>query len=145
MNADRQLATFLRKYSAKVRSDAVSVLERLRAQLPGAVEIVYDNYNALVIGFGPTETTSDARISVALYPRWVTLFFLQGTKLRDPKKLLAGSGKIVRSIRLTDPAMVDDPDVRALIKQAFGSAKMPDERRIVVKSISKKQRPRKPA
>jgi hypothetical protein len=143
MHPDRQLASFMKKYTPAVRDLAADSLERLRAQLPGAVEIVYDNYNALVIGFGPTETTSDARISIALYPKWINLFFLDGAKMRDPKKLLQGSGKQVRSIRVTDASQIDDAAVRALIRQAFKSAKLPAERSIVIKSISKKQRPRK--
>src|ERR1039458_9537409 len=66
------------------------------ARLPGAVQLVYDNYNALVIGFGPSERASEASFSIVLYPRWVTLFFLQGAGLPDPRRLLKGSGKVVR-------------------------------------------------
>ena len=29
--------------------------QEMRAIVPGAIELVYDNYNALVIGFGPTK------------------------------------------------------------------------------------------
>jgi hypothetical protein len=32
----------------------------MRGYLPGAIELVYDNYNALAIGFGPSEKSSDA-------------------------------------------------------------------------------------
>jgi hypothetical protein len=39
-------------------------LAKMRARLPGAVELVYDNYNALAIGFGPTERTSEAVFSI---------------------------------------------------------------------------------
>ena len=47
----------------------------MRARLPGATELVYDTYNALAIGFGPSEKASDAIFSIVLYPRYVTLFF----------------------------------------------------------------------
>ena len=55
---------------------AKAILGKMRKRLPRAVELVYDNYNALVIGFGPTERASDAIFSIAVYPRWVSLFFL---------------------------------------------------------------------
>jgi len=58
--------------------------------------MVYDNYNALVIGFGPTERPSEAILSIVLYPRDVSLGFLQGAKLADPKKLLQGRGNQVQ-------------------------------------------------
>ena len=88
------------RYTPKIRAIARQALKKMRARLPGAVEMVYDNYNALVIAFGPTDRPSEAVFSIALYPRWVTLFFLRGSSLRDPKKILKGSGKIVRHIVL---------------------------------------------
>jgi hypothetical protein len=62
----------------------------MRRRLPGATELIYDNYNALAIGFGPGERSSDAVFSIAVWPRWVSLFFLRGTRLHDPGKLLKG-------------------------------------------------------
>jgi hypothetical protein len=66
--------------------------------------LVYDNYNALAIGFGPTERASDVIFSIALFPRWVTLFFLHGVTLPDPYKVLRGSGKVVRHVVLQTAA-----------------------------------------
>ena len=97
----------------------VDARARLRRRMPGAHELVYDNYNALVIGFGPTERASDAVFSLALYPRWVTLFFLFGATLPDPLGLLKGSGKQVRSIRLETASIVDTPGVGALLDAAL--------------------------
>ena len=52
--------------------------------------LVYDNYNALAIGFGPSEKTSKIVFSLALYPRWVSLFFAKGKGLPDPREAAAG-------------------------------------------------------
>ena len=71
-----QLDAFLDKYTPAVATLARACLAKMRARLPGAVQLVYDNYNALAIGFGPSERASEAIFSIALYPRWVTLFFL---------------------------------------------------------------------
>src|SRR6266542_837710 len=95
-SAEAQLESFLGKYTPAIADQARVILSRMRERLPGAIQRVYDNYNALVIGFGPSEHASEAIFSIALYPRWVTLFFLQGAGLPDPHKLLKGSGKIVR-------------------------------------------------
>jgi hypothetical protein len=105
----KQLASFLKKYDPRVASVARGALARLRKRLPGACELVYDNYNALAIGFGPSERASEAIISIALYPRWVTLFFLHGVRLRDPKKILQGSGTRVRHIVLGAPSASEQP------------------------------------
>jgi hypothetical protein len=52
-----------------------------RKRIPGTAELAYDNYNALAIGFGPDEKTSNAVISVAVWPRSVMLYFLKGATL----------------------------------------------------------------
>ncbi|HZS09749.1 MAG TPA: hypothetical protein VFD58_33290 [Blastocatellia bacterium] len=146
---EKQLADFIARYTPEIGALARAALARMRARLPGAVELVYDNYNALVIGFGPTERASDAIFSIALYPRWVNLFFLKGASLPDPQKLLKGSGKVVRHIVLEDAATLDKPAVQKLIAHALKSAARPLDGtgpgRIIIKSVSAKQRPRRPA
>ena len=144
MTPQQEFATFLARYSPPIAATAKRALTKLRALIPGAVELVYDNYNALVIGFSPTERASDAIVSIALYPKWVTLFFLHGKSLRDPHKLLKGSGARVRHIVLESADDVDRPEIRDLIARSV-KAPMPPRRRMIIKSISKKQRPRRPA
>ncbi len=143
MTAGEQLEKFFEKYDAGIVATAKRAKKQLEKLLPGAVELVYDNYNALVIAFSAGERASDIVLSIALYPRWVTLFFLHGAKLKDPKKLLQGSGKQIRGIRLADASTLDDPDVIALIRQASAKSRF-EKRALVIKAIAKKQRPRRP-
>src|ERR1035437_9803573 len=103
---ERQLDGFLDKYTPAIATLARACLAQMQARLPGAVLLVYDNYNALAIGFGPSERASEAVFSIALYPRWVTLFFLQGAGLADPRQLLKGKGKVVRHIVLSSAGIL---------------------------------------
>src|ERR1700675_2348187 len=107
----QQLCSFLAKFEPRVAASARAALSRLRKRLPGAIEIVYDNYNALAIGFGPSDKSSEAVFSIAVYPRWVSLFFLQGAGLSDPRKLLKGDGTKARHIVLKSPIDMASPDV----------------------------------
>ena len=146
-SAARQIASFLAKYDPKVAAAARASRTKLRKIVPGGTEFVYDNYNALVFGYGPSERPSEAVLSLAIMPQWVTLCFLKGAKLSDPKKLLRGSGNIVRNVRLSSPGHLEQRDVRALIDQAIavanpGFAGKSGGQRTVIKSISAKQRPR---
>jgi hypothetical protein len=121
----------------------------MRKRLPGAVEMVYDNYNALVIGFCPGERPSEVIFSIALYPRWVNLFFAHGKSLRDPEKLLKGSGNRVRNIVLESAGTLDDPRVQDLLEEALERAAVPfdsaKKRKLMIRAIAAKQRPRRPA
>jgi len=145
-----QLKGFLAKYSPGVAAEARDALIRIRRLVPGAVEMVYDNYNALVIGFGPTERASDGIVSLAVFPRWVTLCFIQnGPEIPDPARLLKGSGAVARHITLGSAKDLEQPAIRTLIKEALALADVPidpaERRRMVITSISAKQRPRRPA
>jgi hypothetical protein len=149
-SAEAQLDGFLAKFMPEVEDTARQALRKMRQRLPGAIELVYDNYNALAIGFASTERASDAIFSIALYPRWVSLFFLMnGARLRDPECYLKGSGRVVRHIVLENAALLDDPVIQELMAQALElSPKQIDAtqpRRLIIKSISAKQRPRRPS
>jgi hypothetical protein len=153
LKAQAQLDSFLAKYDSKVAVFARRALAKMRKLVPGAVEMVYDNYNWLVIGFSPTERPSEAIFSIVLPPGRVTLCFLQGAGLPDPAKRLQGGGNVVRNIHLynsgePDGHVLDDPEVLALINVALNRAKvsMPagTRRKLIIRSVSAKQRPRRP-
>lgn len=145
-DAEDQVSSFLAKYTPDIEAAARAMRGRMRARVPGGVEFVYDNYNFLVFGYGPNARPSEAVLSLALAPKWVSLCFLKGAALDDPKGLLKGSGNIVRSVRLRDDAHLVDPDLEALIAQALASAAFPGGTpTVVIQSISEKQRPRRPA
>ena len=152
MNADateRRIESFVAKYMPAIAVQLRDARQRLRAHFPRGVEMVFDNYNALVFGIGPTDRTRESFISIAGYPKWVTLFFLDGADLDDPQGLLEGDGKQVRGIRLKTPADLDAPAVAALIAQAIApyhealAAAAPLT--TVIKAEVEKQRPRRPA
>ena len=148
MTPERQLTSFIGKYSPEVGAVAKAALVKMRKRLPGALELVWDNYNALAIAFGSSEKLADVIFSIALYPRWVSLFFKDGAALADPEKLLKGKGNAMRHIVLERAATLDRPAVRKLMDQAQESASNPidpkGKHRIVIKAISPKQRPRRP-
>ena len=146
---EAQIESFLAKYSPAIATELRAARGRLRASFPRGHELVYDNYNALVFAFAATVRTSDAFLSVAGYPKWVTLFFLHGATLDDPSGLLQGAGSQVRSIRLRSAEQLAEQPVQALIEQAarphhealFRSAAL----QTTIKSVSAKQRPRRPS
>jgi hypothetical protein len=87
-------------------------------------------------------------VSIALYPRWVSLFLLHGVGLPDPHKVLKGSGKQVRHVVLKNAETLDEEPVQTLIGLAVERAGNPLDaarpNQMVIKSVSAKQRPRRP-
>jgi len=147
-DAQAQLDGYIDKFTPEVAALTRALLARMRARVPGATILVFDNYNALAIGFAPGAKSSQAILSLAVYPRWVNLFFLQGAGLPDPDGLLKGEGSRVRHVRLHDEKPLDDPRIDALIAEALARAEPPidpaAEERLLIKSALAKQRPRRP-
>src|SRR3954470_8536826 len=107
--AERQLRGFIAKFDRSSQALIRALRKAMRARLPGAYELVYDNYNFFVIGYSPTERPSAAIFSLAAGASGINLFFLRGARLADPKKLLLGAGKQVRFIRLASADALDRP------------------------------------
>jgi hypothetical protein len=146
--AQQQLDGFLKKYSPEMEKLGRSAITHLRKRLPGAFCLVYDNYNALAVGFGPTAKPSALPISIAFYPRWATLFFMFGAALDDPDKLLEGKGARIRSVRLDGLGMLKSAQIDKLITAAVLEAgwtlDSDSKGALMIQSISAKQRPRRP-
>lgn len=145
----QQLDVFLDRYTPEIAAAARRSLRDLRRRVPGATEMVYDNYNALGVGFGPDDRPAHIVFSIVAYPRWVTLFFMQGAGLADPAGLLRGSGTRVRHIVLATAQTLASTEVDALIGRALQAAKVPinprAKRVLLIKSVVARQRPRRPA
>jgi uncharacterized protein DUF1801 len=141
-----RLKGFIDKFDPELARQIRSVRKALRERLPGAVELVYDNYNFFVIGYGPNERASEAILSIAAQAKGVSICFTQGAKLPDPTKILSGSGNQTRSLRLGNAEIVSCAEVEELIEAALGLGKTPMPKAngyTVIKSVSDKQRPRR--
>jgi hypothetical protein len=139
-DAQGRLDTFIDKFTPEVAALTRALLAKAKARIPGAAILVYDNYNALAIGFGPGEKAGQAILSLAVMPRWVTLCFLWGKGLADPHRLLKGEGSRVRHVRLHRAEAFDDPRIQDLIAEALEKADWPidpaQQHRLFIKSIS---------
>jgi hypothetical protein len=142
-----QLSTFLRRFEPAIQTLVREARARLRRQMPAAIELVYDNYNALAIGFGSSERRSDVIVSLAVYARGVNLYFMYGKALPDPHHLLLGSGNQGRFIRLESASMLDQREIKDLLAAAIAEVDTPLPRkgrgRLVIKSISPNRRRRR--
>ena len=150
-NAETQLASYFAKYEPAMARLGKALRAKLRARLPGLFEIVYvyENQNALVISYSPTEHGYEGLCGVALYPRHAQLFFGQGALLSksDPNKLLKGSGKTVRHVVLNSVADFDSAEIEVLMAAALKLAKLPlrvgANGSVIIRAEEQKQRARR--
>jgi hypothetical protein len=145
--AAKQLEAFIDKFDSADQRLIRAVRRALRKRFPTANELVWDNYNFFVIGYSPTERPSDSIVSIAARANGVGLCFIHGASLPDPEKVLLGSGKQTRFIRIDSAQVLDRPEVKALVAAAIAQARVrvpaSGRGKVIVRSVSAKQRPRR--
>jgi hypothetical protein len=127
-NDESQLESFFAKYEPAIVKLGKALRAKLRGRLPGLHEIVYfyENQKSLVIAYSATEQGYEALCTLALRPGEVKLFFSKGPELSkaDSRKLLQGSGKMVRYVAMGSVADFDRPEIEALMTAALTLAKL---------------------
>ncbi|MCB0654713.1 MAG: hypothetical protein KDC57_01190 [Saprospiraceae bacterium] len=87
---------------------------------PGANELIYDNYNALAIGWSLTEKSGAVVCNIAIYRsnQNIQFGFFAGEELPDPENRLIGQGKQYRYLVVKDLDQFPQDYMRRLIAQA---------------------------
>lgn len=98
------LNKFLEPFPARVQQTTLWLRDFVLKTCPDSNELVYDNHNALAIGYGLSDKAGDVFCSLAVYSKHVNFGFLRGTEITDPEKRLIGAGKWYRYITVTDTA-----------------------------------------
>lgn len=145
--AEQQLKTFIAKFDSNLGKQIRECRSAMRRRFPSANELVYDNYNFFVIGYCTTERPSHCVVSLAVNAKGIGLSFYHGASLPDPRRILQGSGKQNRFVRLDGAATLRRPEIEELLDAAEAESDPPFAKsgrgKLIIRSISKKQRPRK--
>jgi hypothetical protein len=143
---EAQLRSLIEKFDPKNQRLIRSVRSAVRKRFPTANELVYGYGFSLVIGYSPTEAGIESIVSTSARADGVCLYFMHGPQLPDPKKLLMGSAKQVRFIKVEAASRLKHPDVEALIAAAIDKASVPlaskGSGKLVIKTSAAKKRPR---
>jgi hypothetical protein len=105
---------------------------------PNSNELLYHTH-ALTAVFCISDKLADAFCMLPIYTNHLNLGFNKGTLLKDPGKLLTGTGNLIRHIDVKSPKDYRNPQVKALIKEAihFAIKDMDKPTKSVGKTISK--------
>ena len=143
------LMKFLEPFPKHIQETALWMREFVWDLYPKANELIYDNYNALAIGWSPTEKMGHIFCSVAAYRSGKNLHFgfYWGSQIKDPKKLLLGNGNQYRYLLITKKEDLPKTYVKQLLREAFTNSltKVKDPKQImqgktITKSISAAKR-----
>jgi len=118
----KALLEFLKPYDRSVRELAIAVRDFVIPEMEPCIEIIYDAYNAVAFGYGPTESHLQGAIHVAVYTKYVNLGFNRGAHMKDPAGLLKGTGNNVRHITIKSKEDLKHPVIRKYLQEARKTA-----------------------
>lgn len=148
----QDLLNFLQPYGQDITEKVMCLRDFAWNLCPDANELIYDNYNALAVGWSLTDKLGSTVCSIAVgrTSNNIHFGFYRGNELTDPANILLGNGNQYRYVLVHD--LVDFP--KSAIKQMVGQAYANALARIknkaelkngltIVKSVSEKKRTRK--
>ena len=122
---DRRLLEYLSSYDPHVSSLTLAAREVVLEEAPEAIESFSKGY-AVSIAFSFTgKPLKDGFCYVATYSSYVNLGFNRGALLPDPNKILTGTGKLYRHIRIENENALRRPLIRRYIQEAMEQATKP--------------------
>jgi len=148
----KDLVKFLKPFNKDITERALWLREFIWNLYPQTNELIYDNYNALAVGWSPTDRVGHTFCSIAVgrTSNNVHFGFYWGNELADPDKILLGDGNQYRYILVPDENNFPKAYIEKLVKEAYANslAKVKDKKQImngqtIVKSISSKKREKK--
>jgi hypothetical protein len=122
---DREYLKLLLPYGELIQNLALAARKLILEEAPEASEFVYEVYTT-ADHFTFTGQAGDAFVFTTTHSNWVNLGFNFGSLLADPYGLLRGDGKLIRHVRIAQPADLDAPGVRDLIRAAIAQADRPE-------------------
>lgn len=112
------LIKFLKPYEKAIQKLALDLRLLVLEEIAPCYENIYDAYNAVAIGYGPSDRLQDGVLHIAVYAKHVNLGFNHGATLDDPFEILKGTGKRIRHITIKTSADLARPEVRAYVRRA---------------------------
>ncbi len=125
LSAKQQLEILIAKVDRKAQPLFRSVQKALRKRFPSANELVYDYSHSLVIGYSPNENGIESVVAFSASADGLRLYFMNGPKLPDPKKMLLGSAKQTRYVEIESLKTLKVPEVEGFMAAAAAAAKTP--------------------
>src|SRR5215471_5394470 len=126
---------FLEPYGPAITKLVIAARKMVLSQAPDSVELIYDAYSAVSAGYSFTGRPTDSFVYVAAYPKGVNIGFWDGTALPDPDRLLEGTGKRSRHVKIRAAVDLERPAVRDLIRAAIEIAERPEGRARKAESV----------
>ena len=145
----KSLLKFLKPFDKEINEIVFWLREFIWELYPDSNELIYDNYNALAVGWSPTDRVGHTFCSIAVgrTSKNIHFGFYWGSEIQDPEKKLIGQGNQYRYLLVKSISEFPKTYIKKLLKEAYANsmAKVKDKKQLmqgntITKSISAKKR-----
>lgn len=145
----KDLLKFFKPFDDEIKEIVLWLREFVWDLYPKTNELIYDNYNALALGWSPTDRVSHliCNIAVGRTSKNIHFGFYWGSQISDPEKKLIGQGNQYRYLLVKSKKEFPKKYIKKLLKEAYANslAKVKDKKQLmegmtITKSISAKKR-----
>jgi uncharacterized protein DUF1801 len=142
--APAELIGFLAKHDPAIHALALGLRRVVIDAIAPCHEYIFQMRSKVVLLYGATaRIMADGICQIAIFRHHVTLVFPDGIDLEDPMRVLRGTGRTMRHVRVTARDDLARPELGALLRQArvlVGLAEQPRRgRREVVTRVKTSQ------
>src|SRR5205814_2677756 len=113
----KELLDLLKPYDRGIQELAIALRQLVLEEMAPCCEYIVEVYIISIL-YGPTHRTKDGICYIGVIKDHVNLGFLHGSELADPQRILEGTGKQMRHIKIKSVSDLYRPAVRAYLQEA---------------------------
>jgi hypothetical protein len=118
-NAPAELIGFLARHDPAIQLLALGLRQLVLDAIAPCHEYIFQMRSKVVLLYGATaRIMADGICQIAILRHHVTLVFPDGIDLEDPTRVLRGTGRTMRHVRVTACSDLARPELRSLLSQA---------------------------
>jgi len=136
----KELLDLLKRYDRGVQELTLALRELVLEELAPCYEYIVEVYIVSIL-YGPTHRMKDGICYIGVIKDHVNLGFIRGSELADPQRILEGTGKQMRHIKIRNMSDLERPAIRAYLQEACeraGYEVATDKERTVTTAVKRK-------
>jgi uncharacterized protein DUF1801 len=141
----KDLLDLLKPYDPGIQELTFALRQLILEELAPCCESIYELY-IVAIHYGPTHRMKDGICYIGVMKSHINLGFLRGNELVDPQRILEGTGKQMRHIKIRSLEDLFRPAVRAYLQEACeraGYEAATGKEKTVATIVKRKSQPKK--
>jgi hypothetical protein len=140
----KELLDLLRPYNRAIQELAIALRQQVLEEMAPCCEYILEVYIISLL-YGPTHRIKDGICYIGVMKDHINLGFNRGSELADPQRILEGSGKQMRHIKIRNESDVFHPAIRAYLREACELAGFEPEgkEKTVTSAVKRKSLPKR--